>query len=217
MGNLQAKQSSLDTQIQKLKYTISDLELHQQRQKQLASGVQNAVALQPDDQLGQLRKELEDENKREVLLENELGALKTGDKSQNLYANAVETENKQLEARLDVLRLQKLQHDKESSDKQLSQASARMYNHLIKRKEELESSIYAYELRMDQLRQSSLMSLSWPLKKKKLIHEMVQVDARNNQRRDKIKVLREDIALLKDQVAKLERKVDFARGKPINY
>jgi len=29
--------------------------------------------------------------------------------------------------------------------------------------------------------------------------------------------LREDIALLKDQVAKLERKVDFARGKPINY
>ena len=33
------------------------------------------------------------------------------------------------------------------------------------------------------------MALSWPLKRKKLVHEMVQMDARNNQMRDNIKVL----------------------------
>ena len=57
------------------------------------------------------------------------------------------------------------------------------------------------------------MTLSWPLKRKKLIHDMVQTDARNNQMRDKIKELHEDIDVLKDQVARLERRVDFAQGK----
>ena len=57
------------------------------------------------------------------------------------------------------------------------------------------------------------MALSWPLKKKKLIHEMVQTDARNNQMRDKIKVLKEDIEVLRDQVARLERRVDFVQGQ----
>ncbi len=46
-----------------------------------------------------------------------------------------------------------------------------------------------------------------------MIHEMVQTDARNNQMRDKIKVLREDIDVLRDQVAKLERRVNFVQGK----
>ena len=54
------------------------------------------------------------------------------------------------------------------------------------------------------------------MKKKKLVHEMVQTDARNNQMRDKIKVLREDIDILRDQVARLERRVDFAQGKSYN-
>ena len=41
----------------------------------------------------------------------------------------------------------------------------------------------------------------------------LQTDARNNQMRDKIKVLREDIDVLRDQVARLERRVDFVKGK----
>ena len=57
------------------------------------------------------------------------------------------------------------------------------------------------------------MALSWPAKKKKLVHEMVQADARNNQVREKIKVLREDIDVLKDQVARLERRINFVKGQ----
>jgi predicted nucleic acid-binding Zn-ribbon protein len=58
------------------------------------------------------------------------------------------------------------------------------------------------------------MALSWPLKKKQLVHELVQTDARNDRIRDKIKVLKEDIDVLRDQVAGLERRVDFAKGIP---
>ena len=44
---------------------------------------------------------------------------------------------------------------------------------------------------------------------------MVQKDARNNQLREKIKILREDVDVLKDQVAKLERRVNFMQGQNI--
>ena len=88
-----------------------------------------------------------------------------------------------------------------------------MYRSLKSGKSSSRPNINAYESRMDDLRESSLMALSWPVKKKKLIHEMVQTDARNNQMREKIKVLREDIDVLRDQVAKLERRVDFVQGK----
>jgi predicted nucleic acid-binding Zn-ribbon protein len=80
----------------------------------------------------------------------------------------------------------------------------RLYGHLKKYKEELETKIYVYESRMEQLRQSSLLSMSWPLRKKKLVHDMVQIDARNNRMRNQIKLLREDVGVLKDQIAKLE-------------
>ena len=212
LENLQRKKSGLDQKIQQLKYTISDIELHQQSAKLQAQASLKAVPPAADDQLIQLHKQLEDQSRQEVLLETEMGAYKTGHKAQNLNADAINSENSQLESRLDVLRLQKLKHEKESADTQLSQASARMYMQLKKRKAQLESKIYAYEAQMEGLRQSSLMALSWPLKKKRMIHEMVQKDARNNQMRGQIKALREDIDILKDQVAKLERRVDFSQG-----
>jgi hypothetical protein len=217
LGNLNRKQSALDQRIQQLKYTISDIELHQQAQKQQAMVSQSTVQPQVDDQLVQLRKQLEDQKTQEVFLENELEGFKTGGKVQNLNVDALDSENKQLEARLDMLRLQKVQQEKKSSDVQLSQASARMYDKLRMQKEDLEAKIYAYEMRMDSLRRTSLMALSWPLKKKKLVHEMVLVDARNNQMRAGIKVLREDIEVLRDQVAKLERRVDFDRNKEVTF
>ena len=188
LGNLQKKKAGLDRKIQLLKYTISDIELHQQAEDEKVKPAQTTAQSQADDQLAQLRKRLEDENKQEVLLENEQVVLKTSDKSKNLNVDLMD------------------------SDTQLSQASARMYDKLRRRKEELEMNIHTYELRMDALKQSSLTALSWPLKRKRLIHEMVQIDTRNNQMQGKIKVLREDIGILKDQIARLERRVDFVKG-----
>jgi chromosome segregation ATPase len=212
--NLEKKQVDLGHTIQQLKDTISGIEFHQQAEKKEARISQNPGA--QEDELTPWRKQLEDDNRQEVLLENEWRNLKTGAQMKNLNVDALEEENKQLEARLNILQLQKLQHIRKSSDMVLAQANARRYDQLRKRKDELETSINAYESRLDELRQSSLLALSWPAKKKKLIHDMVQVDARNNQMRDNIKVLREDIDVLRDQVARLERRVDFVQGKDIN-
>ena len=71
-------------------------------------------------QLDQLRKQLEDENKQEVLLENQLEALKNGDKTPDMNGDDIEAQNKELEARLDALRLKKLQHETKPSDTALA-------------------------------------------------------------------------------------------------
>lgn len=178
---------------------IADKELRDLQRKQSEIGRTIRVeTLQPqaEDQLPGLRKQLEDDNKQEVLLENELGALRNGDKIQSL----------QDETKLS-----------NTAMRQASGAHGDRYDKLKKRKEELEADINAYELRLYDLRQSSLVALSWTLKKKKLVHTMVQIDARNNQMRDKIKELREDIDVLRDQVARLERRVNFAKGKEANF
>lgn len=212
-GNLLNKKSGLDHQIHSLKYMISNIEFQQQAQKAKASMVQNPSKPPVDDQLDQLRKRLEAEIKQEVLLENELAALKNDDKNQNRDADAMAAENKQLEARLDILRLQKLQPVEKSSDTRPAQANDSRYDQLKKRMDQLEGEISAYELRLAHLRNTSLTGTTWPLKKKKMVHEMVLIDARNIQMRQKIKVLHEDIDVLKDQVAKLERRVDFVKGQ----
>ncbi|MBF0570868.1 MAG: hypothetical protein HQL12_03250 [Candidatus Omnitrophica bacterium] len=211
--NLKKKQEALDHKIQLLNKTILDTGMHQQEGKEKSQAVQNRAPLQIDDRLTQWRKQLEDENKQEVLLANELEGLKASDKTPNLNVDAIVEENKRLEAHLDILRLQRSQHEKNFPDTQQAQANVRKYDMLKKRKDQLEADINAYETRLDELKETSLMALSWPLKKKKLIHEMVQADARNNQMRDKIKQLREDIDVLRDQVGRLEHRVDFVQGK----
>ena len=212
---LKEKQSGLDRKIQLLNARISDIQSHPPTIKEKVQILQNSEPPSADGQLDQLRQQLEDGNKQEVLLEDELNALKNGGKGQDFNLGDIEAQNKELEARLDTLRSQRLQHEKKSSDAELAQANERMYDELKKRKDQLEANIASYEARLDDLRGSSLIALSWRLKKKKLIHEMVQTDAHNNQMRDKIKVLREDIDVLRDQVAKFERRVDFVQDKGV--
>jgi hypothetical protein len=167
-----------------------------------------------NDQLGQLRKELEEETTQEVLLENALEALKAGgSKAQDMTVGSIEAENQELESRLDYLRLQKLRHVNRSLFTPASRPDQREDGRFKERKRKLESQVYDYEERMEDLRRSYLMALSGPVEKKKLVHVMVELDARNDRIKDQIKVLHEDIDVLKDQVARLERRVNFAQGK----
>ena len=158
------------------------------RKSQPRGGYRTQTLAQDD--LPQLRKELEDESRQEVLLENELGALKAGGHAQKLDARAIDAENQRLQDRLDALRLLKLQHEKKISGTSLSGANAGRFDRLKERKQQLEADIYAYESRMDGLRQQYLTALSWPVDKKKMVHAMVQMDAHNNKMKDQIKALR---------------------------
>ena len=210
--NLQSKASKLEKKIELLNDMMVALKLHQQAEN---PKIQNSSYTPAGDSLASLRKQLEDANRQEILLSNELQALRRGGRMQNMNVADINAQNSQLEARLNILRLQKIQQDKVSSDTLLAQASERMINKLKARKDELEAKIAAYEMRMDQLRESSLIGLSWGAKKKRMVHDMVEKDARNNLMREKIKVLHEDIGILRDQVAKLERRMDFIKGKAL--
>ena len=212
LEDLKKKKADREHGIQLLKYAITDLELRRQSKIQDEQATQNPAA-QKVDQLTPWRKQLEDANRQEVLLENELQALKSQDTTKVLNQDAIDEENKELQARLDVLRLQKLHQVKRASEATQAQANARRYQELKTRKDALEANINAYELRLAELKEGSLMALSWPLKKKKLIHEMVIKDARNNQIRDRIKSLHEDIDVLRDQVGRLERRINFVQDK----
>jgi chromosome segregation ATPase len=195
---LQKKLSEADRKIQRLKIMLTEKE-----------GDQSPA----DDQLTQLRKRLEDEDKREAVLGNEWETLKAGGQTHPINVDDIEAQNRELEATLNVLRLKKLQYQIKQPATALAKINGHKYDELKRRKEELEANIDAYESRLDDLRQSSLMSLSWTAKKKKLVHEMVLVDDRNNKIREKIKDVSEDIDVLKEQVAGLERRVDFVKGQ----
>ena len=92
------------------------------------------------------------------------------------------------------------------------QGSVPSYEQLKNRRDQLEDDINTYESRLEELRASSIVAFSWTLKRKKLVHEMVLTDAGNNKMRETIKALREDIDVLKDRIAKLERRMDL-RGQ----
>lgn len=194
-------------QLENLKKKQSTIE-RRQREPKKANPTPEAVGA-PDGQLTDLRRQLEEEKKQEVILEDQLSSLKSGGPSQNLDVHAIEEVNKQLEAQLKDLQEQKL---KKFPGETLGISQQRKYDELKKRKDQLEDAIRAYEKRLDQLKYSSGFASSWAVEKKKLIHAMVQKDARNNQLREKIKILREDVDILKDQVAKLERRVNFMQG-----
>ncbi len=160
--------------------------------------------------LTQWRQQLEDESKQEVVLENELKDLQAGNNTQNLKEEDIIAQNKILEARLELLRAGQISPGSNYPEAQ-ADYHVRMVDQLKGRKEELEAKISAYESRMEQLKESSLLSLSWTQKRKRLIHEMVVTDARNNQMREKIKVLHEDIDVLNQQIAMLEHRLNFVK------
>jgi len=207
LENLKRKQADLDHKIQLQRLRLSDIPRHQLEQKQETPTPAVPII---DGQLTDLRRQVEEENKQEAILEDQLSSLKSGGQAHNLNKDAMARQNRQLELRLKDLQEQK---PKTSPQKAGDLVRQRKYDELKKRKDQLEAAISAYEKRMDQLKYSSGLTAPWANQRKKLIHAMVQKDARNNQLREKIKMLREDVDILKDQVARLERRVNFMQGQ----
>jgi chromosome segregation ATPase len=162
--------------------------------------------------------QLKDLGKKKSKLDRKIQALKRSvADGRHLNREDAGPEEKALEERLNILQLQKSQYMKRYSDAQQAQVNAHKYEQLKRRRDQLEANISVYESRMDQLRESSLRALEWPIERKKLVHEIVQMDARNNKMREKIKTLREDIDVLRDQVGVLERRVNFANSQDTKY
>mgnify|MGYP003394180813 CR=1 FL=1 len=183
------------------KTKIADLEL---RQNMPAASAQTAdvISASGDAELDNLRKELEEQKAEEVHLEEQLCSMTQ--------------ETKHPEMALLREKLASLQRQKEEllkgapvieGHKGSSDIDRKMYFAAIEQKAKLESRIHQFENKMNSLKSSSGFSVTWTKEKKKLIHEVVQMDARNSQLRGKINNLREDIALLKEGVNNLQKKV----------
>lgn len=162
----------------------------------------------PED-LNQLRKQLEKEKVNEAALEAKINEYSKSATTQHLDANALRHENSQLQARVETYQKEVIFRRKAAS----SPKNNDKYQAMLSRKHDLEEKIKAYEARIDMLKNPANFTLSWDKQKKTLIRSMVQADASNQQLKSKIENIKEDIAVLRDQVAKLERRINFGQGK----
>lgn len=203
--------------LQKLK--IAELQMQQDQREAQAKAKAEAplvkeVAVEVP-QLDGLRKQLEEAKAQEVALENQLAELKDNQQGSSLEANTLDEDNKVLTNRLEMLRQQKAQREKDAASAINTSALAKeRYYKMTAQKALLEEKIRMFESKADALKQVILDSrLPWPTQKKKMIHDMVQADARNSQLREKIGNLREDIVILQDQIAKMERRINFMQDR----
>ena len=80
---------------------------------------------------------------------------------------------------------------------------------VLRKKDELEAKIRDHERSLKAAQGISRGNIE----KKKIIHDIVQADARNQGLREGIARLREDVALLRDQIGKLERRSGLVLNK----
>ncbi len=213
----QAKALEFKSQLEDLKRTVelkklkvADLELHQNM-----PSASNAVALRVasgDVELDALRKELEDQKAEEAKLEDQLSSMTKA---------AHHPEIALLKQKADFLRKQKMELLKTQSQPLVTANNApidrNVYYTALQQKTQLEEKIRQFEIKINALKNMPSVKNDWPAQKKKLVHQIVQNDARNHQLREKINSIREDIGLLKDQVASLEKKVNFSKAKSTTF
>ena len=207
------KSQVLDWQhkIELKKLKIAEWELHQNMPAPVAEVKPAEEDSSVDQELNSLRKELETQKAQEVGLEQKLEVLrnhsKVTDGQGKADAAALGQEMKSLQQRLDFLRKQKFSLlARVPAASQNSVADRNRYQQMMNRKADLESKIRNFEIRINLLRDPSTFGLSWVSQKKELIRDIVAADAANGQMRAKINNLREDIALLEEQIAKMDKK-----------
>ncbi len=200
---LQKEEAQLQRQIDAKKIKVSELETQRNTAQQPP-----APSVQED--LNGVRAQLEQEKANEVAIEQEVEDFKKGQNQQQANEGGLAQANRELQSRLDVLRQQKAQQQAQPTG---GQDNKERYYELQRRKSELDDKIRDYERRIDQMKDSLVTDISWSAKKKKLIHDMVQKDARNQEMREKINDLREDVEILHDHVDKLERRVNLGPSK----
>ncbi|MEI7998183.1 MAG: hypothetical protein WCH62_01575 [Candidatus Omnitrophota bacterium] len=153
-----------------------------------------------------LKEKLQKNKAREKELEQQLDLLKRG--------QAAGQFNK--DSQLSQTQAEQLRKEKEDLQNLINvdnnQAKGERYHQLSLKKRQLEAKIKDFEVQLNQLKAQNSLGLSGNKKKKQLLHQMVQMDNRNNQMRQRITNLREDVVVLREQVSRFERKVNFVKN-----
>jgi chromosome segregation ATPase len=200
----QATVETKKAELKKLK--ISDWELHQNAAPAVKPVEVKEDLSSGDKELDRLRKEIEEQKGKEVALEQELESL------QNQKAQAV-ARQEELAKEIDGLKqqLEDIKAKKVPAETAASKLRRSRFEAMTQQKSELEAQIKEFEGKIEKLKDPGALSFS--MQKKKIIKEVVEADARKEQLSQKINDLKEDISILREQTATLERKVNFRKGK----
>ncbi len=220
LGIWKKKLADVERKINLQKLKLSEFQLRQDQQEvqaKLSEALQAPAAVNEEAaaQLNEVRKQLEEAKSQEAFLENQIAGLKDNKVALASQHNVLDEENRTLSNHLEELRQQKIQREKAVAQaKGASAAYKDRYYQLKKHKALLEGQIRSYEVKAALLKKSIVDSnLPWPAQKKRIIHEMVQEDARNSQLREKITDIREDISILREGVTRMERRISAVEEK----
>ena len=181
---LKGEAASLERKVKSKQARVTDWELRQNTQQPSAGAPQMSAV---DVELDGLRKQLEAEKSKEVHLEDEL---------------AHPNDRPTIPAPPVIVQASVVNHVPRPQDK------ARIAR-ALRKKEELETKIRDIDARLRQMQTFG----GEGMEKKKIIRDIVQVDARNQGLRANAARLHEDIGLLADQIEKLERRSGLIEQK----
>ncbi|MBI3602360.1 MAG: hypothetical protein HY209_05660 [Candidatus Omnitrophica bacterium] len=198
----QRRIDELRDQINTKKVEVSRLKQELAKLPKKGSHRQQQASLEPDQQLNQ---QLKQEKDQEDFLQKQLADLK---QDQPIVG---EGQFKSLKAQLKALQKQKEQLQKKVAVGD-SQTKGGLYGQLSLKKMVLEDKIQKFEVQLTHLRKASALKFSWSQERKQLIHQMTQADSHNIRLHRQVEHLRENIALLKNQVAILEYRKDSNDG-----
>lgn len=201
----------LDQKIQLKKLRISDIQIDQKKQD-LQLSMQQALkekdASKDDDELIALKKKLHEQKEQEAVLE------KQGDQAQlGMFKEPVQVSTEEINALEE--KQDNLRHQKDDLQKRLNgdnnQANMHRYQELMLKKSELEEKIKGFEVVLNQLKESSKENLTDDKSNKLMLKQMIKIDNRNTQLKQKVHELQENVLVLRSQVRRLEKKVNFRR------
>ncbi len=215
--NLNKELESAEQKLQLKRLRISDLQL-KRNQDGLEAKMQQVLKQQEitedDAEMIGLKQQFQKHKEQETALEGQVKELEF----QRMGAAAMppvvdEQQIKVLEEKVQSLRQQKEDLQKQfNSDN--TQAGLQRYQQLMARKKELEDKIKGFDTQLSQLNSPQAKGLSENKTNKQLLKQMVQLDSQNARLRQKISIFGENVALLKTQVKRLERRFNVTKGSP---
>lgn len=197
--HVRSLEKQADTWVRKIREQRMKIDAAKKRQERPA--VVDMPDFAADPELRRLRRDLEEQKKQEVLQERKLSEMD---------GQAVDPELKLLQDNVDALRKEKARLLKINSQRQNSTTNSRArYTAMVQQKLKLVAKVRELENQLNALKDPTAFGLGWGLERKKMVKEIVKADARNKQLRSMVNNLKEDIAVLREQVANRQKMVSY--------
>ncbi len=212
-SEIKNENDSVDRVIGLKKLKISDIELYQKTQDIELSAEEKSKqqdSLENNDELDDLNQKANHEKELEENLQRQLEEIKRGFQGSYIPEPVNEAEIKVLQEKLNLLRKQKDDLQKQTNVDN-NQPNNNRYLQLSVKKKDLQEKIKEFDEQLNYFKDPEALGVLNSKEKRQMVHQMSQEDKKNIQLRQKISNTKEDVSLLREQVNRLERKVNAAQ------